>query len=84
MPYGDVIVGHLGEVLDVDENAAHQVAFELVNMGNNLQVPVRLGVALSPTVDALVGVYLYEAQILPGPWMGEESGHAGDFHRWPP
>ena len=34
-------------------------------MGHNLHVPVRLGVTLSPTVDAFVGINFDEAQGFP-------------------
>jgi len=83
-PAGDVVVGHLGEVLDVERVPAHQVALQLIDMSHYLKVPVRLGVTLPPTVDAFVGIKFDEAQVLPNSRMGEEGGHSGDFQLMSP
>ena len=63
-PAGEVVERHLHEVLDVGGVAPDEITLELVNMRGYLHVAVGLGVALAPAIDALVGLYLHEAEVL--------------------
>ena len=76
----EVVVGYLREVLDVRWVSADQVSPQLVDVGRYLDVPVRLGVALTPAVNSLVGLQLHEAKVFSPAGMDEKGLDVGDFH----
>ena len=53
-------------------------------MGGHLHVPVGLRVRLTPAVDALVGLYLDEAEVLSAARIREEVFDVGYLHRLSP
>ena len=79
-PAGEVVERHLHEMLDVGGVAADKVALELIDVRRNLHVAVRLGVALAPAVDALVGLYLHEAKVLGSAGVYQEGLDISNLH----
>ena len=80
-PRGEVVEGRLRERLDATRIAPDQVALELIDVGGDLEVAIRLRVALAPAVDALVGVDANEAEVLATSGMDQEVLYIGDPHR---
>ena len=80
-PGGEVIVGHLQEMLDVGRIAADEVSRQLIDMGRDLGIPVFLRVALTPTVYALIGVHPDEAEVLAPTRTGQKGSYVRYLHR---
>ncbi len=63
MPRREIIVRNLHKALDMHRVASDKVTSKLVHMGHDLLVSIRLCIAFSPPVEALVGVDLHETEV---------------------
>ena len=71
-------------MLDVHGTASEEIAGELLHMGDDLLIAIRLGIALAPAVDAGVSVELDETEIFGDARVDEKRGDPGDFQKTPP
>ena len=76
---GEVIVGHLGEVLDVRRAATDEVSAQLLYMRRHLQVSVQLGIALPPAVNPLIRLDFDKTEVFSCAGVYEEGLDAGYF-----
>ncbi len=77
---GEIGIGHVREVLDVERAAVDQVAPELLDVGLDGSIAVQLRVALAPAVQAIVGFELDEEPALVGAGIDEKRPDGFDFH----
>jgi hypothetical protein len=61
--------------------APDEIALQLFHMGDDLLIAVRLGIALTPAVDACVGVDLHKAEVFASARVHEEGPYVGHLHR---
>ena len=78
---GEVVVGGVGELLDLRGVPTDHVALELVEVRGDLGVAVGLGVALAPTVETVGGFETDEEEVLASAGVGEDVSEAGDRRR---
>ena len=58
------MIGHVGEMLDVEWVASSEVTAQLLDVRGDGLVAVGLGVALTPAVDAAISLDLDEKPVL--------------------
>ena len=82
---GEIGIGHVREVLDVERAAVDQVAPQLLDVSLDGSIAIQLRVALTPAVQAAVGFELDEEPALVGAGIDEKRPDRFHFHGlWAP
>ena len=67
-------------MFNMQRTTPDEVALELFNMGDDLLIPVCLGIAFTPAVQPRIGVDLDKTEVFASAGMGEEGPDIGHFH----